>query len=303
MEAISFNELESLKLNFRNSTFYKSVIKNINFDLNEFDDFFEFFFFQEGEIRVFKNGVPIDPNTYIKPKIKGNYAFREIIKGDVINLLDEGCTLIFEALNEKNSFFNSINAAFEQITQCRCWINGYLTPSHSTGFKSHADQHDVIIVQLMGSKKWSVEATQFIINPFDIVYIPKGIFHNATTNSDYSFHITIGVDRNISSLPKHFSLMRYCFNYGNKIENNYISLKEIPLVSELDDSIELAFTNHSISFPMSYFSFISELIHKEIVDVNNTDSLLELKSKEKIIRILYRKGLLEKKTAPNSGLA
>lgn len=300
MEEIKFNESESFRNNFESSKFFKSKIENINFDLKEFDTFFDYFFFQEGEIRVFKDGIPIDSNTYIKPIIKGNYAFRKILKDDLINLLDEGSTIILEALNEKNNFFNKINKAFEEITKSRCWINGYLTPPYSTGFKSHTDPHDVIIIQLLGSKSWTVALNKFVINPFELVYIPKGVFHNATANDNFSFHITIGIDRDTINSVKSHELFQYCSSYRSQIISCFVTLKEIPIVKELDGIIELKFTNHLISFPENYYSFISELINKEVIDINNTDSLLPMKMKENATRILYRKGLLDKKTAPNS---
>jgi hypothetical protein len=92
----------------------------------------------------------------------------------------------------------------------------YLTPAHSTGLEPHYDNHDVIVVQVEGVKHWKVYGSldAFPIDmqigsvPRDqlppleqdipleagqILYIPRGVFHEASTEDQHSVHITLDI--------------------------------------------------------------------------------------------------------------
>ncbi len=100
--------------------------------------------------------------------------------------------------------------------------NLYLTPpGASRAFESHIDWMDVIVLQVAGEKEWSVWNTPFIylvppdqkrkptmdelykkpfenvrMKPGDVLYIPRGNLHNATTpkdSTDMSLHLTFGI--------------------------------------------------------------------------------------------------------------
>lgn len=92
----------------------------------------------------------------------------------------------------------------------------YLTPAHSVGLEPHYDSHDVIVVQVQGVKRWKVYGTleEFPLNmqlgdvPRDelpplehdiqlqageILYIPRGVFHEALAEDTHSVHITLDI--------------------------------------------------------------------------------------------------------------
>jgi hypothetical protein len=98
----------------------------------------------------------------------------------------------------------------------RIGVNLYLTPPRARGFPAHYDDHDVLILQMEGSKHWKlydslerfpltrqlspVPPTDLpplrhakTIEPGDILYIPRGVYHEAATCDDYSLHLTIGL--------------------------------------------------------------------------------------------------------------
>lgn len=93
--------------------------------------------------------------------------------------------------------------------------NLYLTPALSQGFDLHYDTHDVFVLQVHGRKNWSVRASPILsplpgqtydhceldageellgctLNPGDLLYIPRGFYHSATSCEDVSLHITLG---------------------------------------------------------------------------------------------------------------
>ena len=95
--------------------------------------------------------------------------------------------------------------------------NIYITPPHSQGFAPHRDNTDVFILQIEGTKVWefynettklSLPTTQLDdvrdfpeeqpvkkikLSAGSLLYIPRGIYHAASTEDDHSIHITISV--------------------------------------------------------------------------------------------------------------
>lgn len=108
--------------------------------------------------------------------------------------------------------------------------NMYLTPPNSQGLTRHYDDHCVFVCQLVGTKKWrlfpqsnlqlprlydplgrlhgsevqssTAEGQQVLLREGDILYIPRGVLHEACTESasfdgssdGYSLHLTLGIE-------------------------------------------------------------------------------------------------------------
>ena len=97
-------------------------------------------------------------------------------------------------------------------------VNLYLTPPDSKAFNPHFDNHDVFILQIEGEKDWQVwqptlelPGQEFMGNPFlaqdqlppcviqtrlkagDLLYLPRGWVHSASTSDRTSLHLTFGV--------------------------------------------------------------------------------------------------------------
>jgi ribosomal protein L16 Arg81 hydroxylase len=98
----------------------------------------------------------------------------------------------------------------------RFQTNLYLTPPSGRGFSAHWDNHDVFILQVVGSKHWKIEKDRravptpgenieekerelrgelltFTLEQGDLCYIPRGFVHAAECGSEPSLHITLGV--------------------------------------------------------------------------------------------------------------
>lgn len=94
--------------------------------------------------------------------------------------------------------------------------NAYLTPPSAQGFDVHYDDHCVLVVQLHGTKTWQVFAGETKLpeansaaqlsrsrlgEPVlavelaagDVLYVPRGFPHAATTTAGSSLHLTLGM--------------------------------------------------------------------------------------------------------------
>lgn len=94
--------------------------------------------------------------------------------------------------------------------------NLYLTPPFNQGFQPHYDLDDIVVVQVLGSKTWSLHRDyanqqplpngdmnfqaqrhrpagvpeQLELRAGDVMYLPRGFMHEARTDADWSIHIT-----------------------------------------------------------------------------------------------------------------
>lgn len=96
--------------------------------------------------------------------------------------------------------------------------NVYLTPAGAQGAKPHYDTHDVFVLQVAGSKKWTIFGTplesplpgqdydsqvhelgaptlEFELKAGDVAYISRGVGHEARSTDTVSLHITAGILR------------------------------------------------------------------------------------------------------------
>ncbi len=106
----------------------------------------------------------------------------------------------------------SMEARFSTRFQC----NIYVTPPDAQGLKTHYDTHDVFVLQIAGTKHWAIYDTpievpfrgqeftpdthtpgdktmEFDLRPGDMVYVPRGVMHDAASTDEASCHITLGV--------------------------------------------------------------------------------------------------------------
>ena len=99
----------------------------------------------------------------------------------------------------------------------RTFAKAFLTPAGVSGFDVHFDAYDTFVMQLEGTKHWSVwsplvqmpgeamarqvNATElgeplaeYTLEPGDVLYMPAGYPHCARCTDTHSFHITVGLN-------------------------------------------------------------------------------------------------------------
>jgi bifunctional lysine-specific demethylase and histidyl-hydroxylase NO66 len=149
--------------------------------------------------------------------------------------LDAGHPIVW---NRARGIFPAVDALAELLSEslgAHVWPNVYATGEAGTPFDAHFDAHEVIAVQCEGQKRWwlsevrvdrpldvremeaAVEhalrarreealartALEFTVGPGDVVYVPRGQFHNASAAGGRSLHVTFGI-----RLPSGFDALK-----------------------------------------------------------------------------------------------
>lgn len=139
--------------------------------------------------------------------------------------LDAGHPLVWNGARGVSPSIDALAASLAEALGAHVWPNVYATGSAGTPFDAHFDAHEVFAVQCEGRKQWwisevrvnrplDVEAMAsavthelkarrdealsrtrmtFTASPGDVVYLPRGVFHNASTPAGRSLHVTFGV--------------------------------------------------------------------------------------------------------------
>lgn len=127
-----------------------------------------------------------------------------------------GATVVFNRLHRRcralATFCDRLGTALSAPVQA----NAYVTPPGAHGFPPHWDPHDVFILQVAGTKSWTIfettaplplpdhafdpsrdrvgaERAEFVLRAGDTAYIPRGVGHAARAHDAASLHVTIAV--------------------------------------------------------------------------------------------------------------
>lgn len=137
----------------------------------------------------------------------------------VQELVGRGATLLLNEIETLAPGVLSIVDTLERELGAKSAVNLYCSRKERKGFGSHCDRHDVFAAQLYGSKRWNIyqgqldkpiehamfqnvpqveydrrkgEVAEVIeMNPGDLLYLPRGKFHDALTMSEISVHLSI----------------------------------------------------------------------------------------------------------------
>jgi ribosomal protein L16 Arg81 hydroxylase len=133
-------------------------------------------------------------------------------------LFEQGSTITLAYLDTVIPSLTLFCRALEKEFSSPFQTNVYLTPAGAQGAQPHYDTHDVFVLQVAGSKTWTIFGTpvelplsgqnfdplihklgaptlEFELDPGDVAYIPRGIAHEARSSSSVSLHITAGILR------------------------------------------------------------------------------------------------------------
>lgn len=129
-------------------------------------------------------------------------------------LVAEGVSLVITGIDDELPAIGRLTAALERTLGHTVWCNAYFTHGPGGALAPHYDDHDVIVLQIYGKKRWflhgsptpspierSPEGADFgpprsdlLIEPGDLLYLPRGEVHHTSVDGELSWHLTFGID-------------------------------------------------------------------------------------------------------------
>ena len=171
---------------------------------------------QYGQLKLAKDGrtLPAETVSYqVTTRKRGRVTRLSAQK--ILALFGEGATIIVNHVERYSPALGALAGALEQEIGETVQINAYCTPPQASGFAPHYDTHEAFILQVEGTKSWraggftrpypvatqkSVKAeaplatfNSLELSKGDLMYIPRGLWHAASTASEPSLHLTVGV--------------------------------------------------------------------------------------------------------------
>ena len=136
----------------------------------------------------------------------------------VRNDFADGYTIVLDGVEQYVRAVGILARSIEVELNFPIQVNTYITPPGQTGLAPHYDDHDVLVLQVQGSKIWhlyvgadrppreiqrdkekavAVEGlptpTDVRLEAGDVLYVPRGRVHEAETASEPSIHLTVGI--------------------------------------------------------------------------------------------------------------
>jgi hypothetical protein len=164
-------------------------------------------------VNVVKDGTTYGLEQWSRFATSARGDQRVAIPEKLFELYGEGATLI---LNQADRVVPSLNAACRALTLemgLPVQANIYITPRAAAGFSRHSDDHEVLILQIAGSKRWLLYpqmypqmhpqsaqpapgangTVEIDLQCGDLLYLPRGLAHSARAQEADSIHVTIGL--------------------------------------------------------------------------------------------------------------
>jgi hypothetical protein len=131
--------------------------------------------------------------------------------------LRSGATLVLDSAQELFEEVGELAACLEHELRERVQVNLYAGWGKTHGFDVHWDDHDALIVQVRGRKRWRMHGVtrqaplqrdvelpprpaddaveDFVLGDGDVLYLPRGQWHDVSALGEESLHLTIGFNR------------------------------------------------------------------------------------------------------------
>ena len=134
----------------------------------------------------------------------------------VQNLVSKGASIILNDIEKHNPQLLNIANELQHFTQGRCQGNLYFSMASHKAFGPHFDLHDVFAIHFEGEKVWNIYENieknpinhpvftidsnerikragklieQVTLKPGDLLYIPRGQYHDALASKNGAIHI------------------------------------------------------------------------------------------------------------------
>ncbi|HEX9953687.1 MAG TPA: cupin domain-containing protein [Allosphingosinicella sp.] len=173
-----------------------------------------------GNINLLMNSRPVAAEHYMDEVQVQSGTVTRADPAKVDLFLSMGASLVANAVEDVAPEVREVVAMLGQTFSGTAGANAYCSFKDVQAFDSHCDLHEVFAVQLEGEKSWRIYANradapvaslsgddaqalidrakgpvlmEVRLRPGDLLYIPRGFYHDALASSEASLHLTLSV--------------------------------------------------------------------------------------------------------------
>lgn len=201
-------------------------------------------------LRLEKAGADASKGVFRERRTRRGRTLHDLEPAVLNARLRDGATLILDAANELSPPLQQLCAGLSGELLGSCQANLYAAWGETQGFNVHWDAHDVFVVQVEGRKRWALcgvtrpapsvrdnradhprpetPIKEVVLEPGDMLYLPRGYWHAAVGLGEPTLHLTIGVTRKTGTDFLHW--------LANEAEDQAIARADLPLESD-DDAL------------------------------------------------------------------
>ena len=172
-------------------------------------------------LRVAKDGSTFPDSSFTSSAGVGATISDQLDDTALWRRFADGATLVLQALHRTWEPVADFSTRLSTELGHPVQTNAYITPPQNRGFDDHYDVHDVFVLQIEGTKRWIIhepvhpdplrdqpwtdhrsavaEAAKgeacldTVLEPGDVLYLPRGWLHAARAQHEVSVHLTLGI--------------------------------------------------------------------------------------------------------------
>ncbi len=168
-------------------------------------------------LRLARDGKSLPSSAYLRHVQSGRRktTIPRLLPSELATQLRQGATLVLDAVDELHGPLRELAENLERTFHEHIQINAYAGWRISRGFDLHWDDHDVLILQVAGRKRWSIYGMttpyptardkgsnhkptheplwEGTLEDGDLLYIPRGWWHVALPLDEPTLHLTVGI--------------------------------------------------------------------------------------------------------------
>ncbi len=172
-----------------------------------------------GTVTIMLDGQRAPPMAYCNRTVNRNkLSVMQPDPGKIIDLMRHGASMVLDDIASLVPSVGAVAEILKRTFHAKAAANVYFSQKRHRAFQAHYDRHDVFSLQIHGEKIWRVyrgradnpiEHDRFLnipqaeydglkgaidqevrMAPGDLLYLPRGLCHDALAVSDLSLHLT-----------------------------------------------------------------------------------------------------------------
>ncbi|WP_438486823.1 cupin domain-containing protein [Streptomyces sp. S186] len=167
-------------------------------------------------LRLFNDGTQVPQHAYSHSVVsKRHTVWHRIEPNNLHHQLKDGASLVLDAVDALHPGVEDLAAALERHFRTDVQVNLYASWTSKEGFGIHWDDHDVVVLQLEGAKRWKIygatrtdplrvdieapepptgdPVAEIVLRSGDMLYLPRGWWHAVAATEGRSLHLTCGL--------------------------------------------------------------------------------------------------------------